>query len=147
MPSTAWACITAVAISLRYTPRSMLSDAPSADNERYNKASASTRPASRSRRSSVALSGMFRASRRISAVIIWRLFLTRCCNSRRSVSHLAVDLHVDLVQMPSPVGVSTHVLNPLLADLGGEHWTEPVPPESDRLLADIDPSLEKQILD
>jgi hypothetical protein len=55
--------------------------------------------------------------------------------------HLAVDLHVDLVQMPPPAGVLAHRLNPLPADLRGEHGTEPVPPEANRLMADVDPPL------
>jgi hypothetical protein len=32
-------------------------------------------------------------------------------------------------------------------DLGGKHWTEPVPPEPHRLVADVDAALEQQILD
>ena len=34
-----------------------------------------------------------------------------------------------------------------LADLGGEHWAKPVPPEPDGLMADVDPALGQQILD
>ena len=34
-----------------------------------------------------------------------------------------------------------------LPDLRGEHRTEPVPPEPYRLVADIDATLEQQILD
>jgi hypothetical protein len=34
-----------------------------------------------------------------------------------------------------------------LANLGGEHWTKPVPPEPDGLMADIDPALGQEILD
>ena len=34
-----------------------------------------------------------------------------------------------------------------LADLGGEHRAEPVPPEPDRLVADVYPALRQQILD
>ena len=34
-----------------------------------------------------------------------------------------------------------------LADLGGEHWAKPVPPERDSLVADVDPALGQQILD
>jgi hypothetical protein len=37
------------------------------------------------------------------------------------VAHLAIDPHVDLVEMPTPVGVGPHVLDPLSSDLGGEH--------------------------
>jgi hypothetical protein len=32
-------------------------------------------------------------------------------------------------------------------DLRGEHRTEPIPPETHRLVADIDTALEQQILD
>ena len=34
-----------------------------------------------------------------------------------------------------------------LADLGGEDWAKPVPPEPYRLVADVDPALGQQILD
>ncbi|EAQ23117.1 hypothetical protein ROS217_02660 [Roseovarius sp. 217] len=33
------------------------------------------------------------------------------------------------------------------ADLGSEHGAEPVPPEPDRLMADVDAALVQQILD
>jgi hypothetical protein len=63
------------------------------------------------------------------------------------VAHLAVDLHVDLVEMPSPVSMSPHPTHPLPADLGGEHRTEPVPPQPHGLMANVDAALEQQILD
>ncbi len=63
------------------------------------------------------------------------------------VAHLAVDFHVDLVEMPTPRGVGAHVLNAPPADLGGKHRTEPVPPEPRRLVADVDAALEQQVLD
>jgi hypothetical protein len=34
-----------------------------------------------------------------------------------------------------------------LPNLGGEHWAKPIPPESDGLVADVDPALGQQILD
>jgi hypothetical protein len=34
-----------------------------------------------------------------------------------------------------------------LSDLRGEHRTKPVPPEPNRLVADIDAALEQEILD
>jgi hypothetical protein len=37
--------------------------------------------------------------------------------------------------------------NPLLSDLCREHRAKPVPPESDGLMAEIDPALGQQILD
>ena len=63
------------------------------------------------------------------------------------VAHLAIDLHVDLVEMPSPMGVGPPVLSPLAAELAGEHRAEPVPPQAHRLVADIDATLEQQVLD
>jgi hypothetical protein len=37
-------------------------------------------------------------------------------------------------------------LDPSFADLGGEHWTEALPPETYCLVADIDPALVKEVL-
>ena len=39
------------------------------------------------------------------------------------------------------------MMNPTLANLGCKHGTEPVPPETDCLMANIDPALEKDVLD
>jgi hypothetical protein len=38
-------------------------------------------------------------------------------------------------------------MNPPFPDLRGEHRSEPVPPEPDRLVANVDAALEQQILD
>src|SRR5271167_5062261 len=54
-------------------------------------------------------------------------------------AELAVDLHEDLIQMPTPLFIAAHVRDPLLSDLGGEHRAKPVPPEPDGLVADVDP--------
>jgi len=59
----------------------------------------------------------------------------------------AVDLHEDLVEVPSPVGKCPHTIDALAPDLGREHRAEPVPPEPDRLVADLDPALVQQIFD
>ena len=67
-------------------PPPLPSDMPSDDNARYRSAKASTLPASLSKRSPVARSGRLRASSRMSAVIICKLFLTRCWSSRSWVS-------------------------------------------------------------
>ena len=40
-----------------------------------------------------------------------------------------------------------HSIHPLLADLGGEDRADPVPPEPDRLVAHLDPTLVKKVLD
>jgi hypothetical protein len=43
--------------------------------------------------------------------------------------------------------MAAHVLDPLPADLAGEHRAEPVPPQPHRLMADVDAALEQQVLD
>ena len=65
--------------------------------------------------------------------------------SAPEVVPLAIDLHEDLVEMPSPAAGS-HALDPALPDLGGKHWTEPVPQEPDCFMADFDTALVQQIL-
>jgi hypothetical protein len=62
------------------------------------------------------------------------------------VDHLTIQLHVHLVQMPTPVAKATHPAHPLLADIAGEEWSKPVPPEAHGLVADVDPPLEQQVL-
>jgi hypothetical protein len=62
----------------------------------------------------------------------------------RDLMCLSVIFHEDLVQMPSPIGMSVHLLNSFLADLGRKNRTEPIPPKPNRLVTDIDPSLVQQ---
>ena len=62
------------------------------------------------------------------------------------VMALAVDLHKHLVQMPPPVALP-HAVDPTFSDLRGEDPPEPMPPKSDRLMADVGASLVKQALD
>jgi hypothetical protein len=59
------------------------------------------------------------------------------------VVELAIDLHVDLVQVPAPLSDLAHLRAALPADLRGEHRTEPVPPVAHRLVAEVDPALEQ----
>jgi len=59
---------------------------------------------------------------------------------------LATDLYDYLVEVPPPVA-GFHALDPAIADLGGEHRAKPMPPETDRLVADINAALVQQVLD
>ena len=68
-------------------------------------------------------------------------------DSTPEVMTLAVDPDEHLIQMPAPMREVAHSVNPLLADLAGEHRTEPVPPEPDRLVADVDAALGQKVLD
>jgi hypothetical protein len=67
-------------------------------------------------------------------------------NGPPEVVLLAVDLHEDLVEMPPPVA-RTHSLHTALADLGGEHRPEPMPPEPHCLMTDVDAALVQQVFD
>ena len=59
---------------------------------------------------------------------------------------LAVDLHKNLVQMPLPIRIGTHLAGPLSADLGGEHRAKSIPPKSNRFVANLDAALMQQVL-
>jgi hypothetical protein len=56
-------------------------------------------------------------------------------DSPPEIAELAVDLHENLIQMPPPLGIATHLRHPPLPDLGGEDRAEPVPPKPDCLVA------------
>ena len=59
---------------------------------------------------------------------------------------VALDADVDLIEMPLPVRVLPHGGHTPSADLRGEHRTEAADPFADRLMADVDPTLERQVL-
>ena len=48
---------------------------------------------------------------------------------------LTVDFHKHLVEMPAPVGIRPHAVDPFPSDLSGEHRPEAVPPEPHGLVA------------
>jgi hypothetical protein len=48
--------------------------------------------------------------------------------------------------MPLPLPKSAHPADPLPANVGGKHRTEPSPPEPHRLMTDVDAALEQQVL-
>jgi len=63
------------------------------------------------------------------------------------VVRLPIDPHEHFIQMPSPLRMTSMLLNTPLPDLCGEHWTKPVPPVPYRLVADIDTPLKQEIFD
>ena len=63
------------------------------------------------------------------------------------VMHLAVDLHIDLVEVPTPMGNALHPTDTLSPNGSCEHRAEPVPPEPDCLMEKVDAAFEQQILD
>ena len=58
---------------------------------------------------------------------------------------LAVDLHENLIEVPLPVRIGSHTVDPVFADLRCEHWAKSVPPEPNRLVADFDTALMQQV--
>ena len=48
--------------------------------------------------------------------------------------------------MPLPVRICAHLADPFLADLCGKQRTKPVPPETDRFMADVDAAFVQKIL-
>ena len=49
--------------------------------------------------------------------------------------------------MPFPLAEAAHAADPLAANVGREHRTEPVPPVPHRLVANVDVALEQQVFD
>ena len=68
-------------------------------------------------------------------------------NSAPKIAKPAVDFYKRLVHMPAPLRIAAQMGDTPLSDLRGEHRSETVPPEPDRLMADFDPALGQQILD
>lgn len=67
-------------------------------------------------------------------------------DSAPEVVPLVLNLHEDLVQMPSPVA-GLHALNPSLPDLRSQQLSEGMPPEPHRLVADLDTAFAEEVLD
>jgi hypothetical protein len=57
------------------------------------------------------------------------------------IAELAVDSHEHLIQTPPPLWVAAHLHDLSLADLSGEYRAEPVPPEPDGFVTDVDTPL------
>ncbi len=62
------------------------------------------------------------------------------------VVQLAVDLHVDFVEVPLPLPKTAHSTHPLALHIGSEQRPKSVPPQPNRLVANINPALSQQIL-
>ncbi len=62
------------------------------------------------------------------------------------VVRLAIDPDEHLVEVPTPLRIRP-MMNASFPDLRGQHRTEPVPPEPDRLVADINATFEQEIFD
>ena len=63
-------------------------------------------------------------------------------NGTPEVMRLTVDLHEHLVDIPPPLGIALHPAHHLSLDVGSEHGVEPVPPQPNRHVANIDAPFE-----
>jgi hypothetical protein len=68
-------------------------------------------------------------------------------HSAPKIMPLAPDPHKDLVQMPRPLGASSHRFRPLLPDLVRKVDAETIDPETDTFVAYIDAALVEQVFD
>ena len=59
----------------------------------------------------------------------------------------SVDFDEDLIEMPLPLSDLPHVACSLLADLSGEVSPEPIDPEADAFMANVDTALMEQVVD
>jgi hypothetical protein len=73
-------------------------------------------------------------------------YLTFLVDRSPEVNHLAVELHVHLIEVPSPVAKPAHATDPLATNITREYRAEPVPPMAHCLVADVDAALEQQVL-
>jgi hypothetical protein len=72
--------------------------------------------------------------------------LTLVIHRSPEVNHLAIQLHVHLVEVPAPVAEASHAAHPCAADVACEQRAEAVPSQPHRLMAKVDPELEQQVL-
>ena len=68
-------------------------------------------------------------------------------DSAPKIVALTPDLHEDLVQVPPPLRTSSHRLWPALADFVGEVNPEPIHPEPDAFVANVDAALVEKVFD
>ena len=72
--------------------------------------------------------------------------LTFVIDCPQQIVQLAVELHVHLIKMPSPMAKAPHGVHALPANVGREHRAEPIPSQSHGFVTEINSALEKQVL-
>jgi len=63
------------------------------------------------------------------------------------LDHLAIEFHVHLVEVPTPLAKAAHPAKPLTTDVRGRQRSEAVPPMPHGLVANVDAALGQAILD
>ena len=67
-------------------------------------------------------------------------------NCAPQVLSLAIDLHEHFIEVSAAVAKTAHPRNPLAPNFRSKHRHELAPPMPNRLVANVDPTLEQQIL-
>ena len=68
-------------------------------------------------------------------------------NRAPQVMTLTVDTYERLIKVPFPLPGALDPTDPLAANFSSKQRAEPVPPQPNRLLANVDPTFEQQVLD
>ena len=101
--------------------------------------------------SAIALHRSFEKLQRSRAIPAFRgknfEYLAFMIDGAPQIMRLAVDPHKRFVQVPSPSGIRSILLDTPLPDLRGKNRTEPAPPETDCIAANVDATLKQQIFD
>ncbi len=73
--------------------------------------------------------------------------LTFLINSTPKIVPLAIHLHKNLIHVPLPFEVCSHLPNTLSSDFSSKYRAKPVPPISDSFVPHVDASLVQQVFD
>jgi hypothetical protein len=60
---------------------------------------------------------------------------------------LLVEFHVNLVQVPPPLGTGTQILDAVLTDFSGKFRAKSVPPKPDGFVAHVDATFVQKVFD
>ena len=63
------------------------------------------------------------------------------------IVHLAVDLDMDLIERQPRVPKALHPIGPLAPEISGNRCPEPLQPQPDHFVTDVDAALGQQVLD
>src|SRR5690606_41997206 len=63
------------------------------------------------------------------------------------IMYFTIDLNENLIEVPSPVGVTLRPMDPLLTYFTCEYWTKSVPPIAHRFMTDVDTPFMEKVFD
>jgi hypothetical protein len=72
--------------------------------------------------------------------------LTFLVHSPPVLHHFTIELNVHLIEVLPPMPKAAHPVHSLAANTSGEHRSEPVTPQPNRLMADVDAPLKQEVV-